>query len=249
MISLSISGGVPGIVVKKDSTRPQADKKTSMLLEMQPQESSSDKEKTSSESEFVDWEISNIQSGQFIFDPIGKNKKESKESKPGKDSLRGRLGLPQVIAALSSGVKIKKSVSDKKKTERERAGEQAKEDWSSNKQIRKIFQHFCKENHFCSIKNTLFDDKEKAKETMSLNKWMVFCKEFEIVAELLHLKQQEQVQKALDTVASPTHERSAIGRTKEVEKTLVGVYKKAITRDHTKMEWAQFITALQFLAF
>lgn len=47
-----------------------------------------------------------------------------------------------------------------------------------------LFAHFCKENNLTSIKSTLFEDKPKAIEEMNLNKWMVFCKEFDILEKL-----------------------------------------------------------------
>ncbi len=47
-----------------------------------------------------------------------------------------------------------------------------------------LFAHFCKENNLTSMKSTLFEDKQKVMEEMSLNKWMVFCKEFDILERM-----------------------------------------------------------------
>jgi hypothetical protein len=52
------------------------------------------------------------------------------------------------------------------------------------KAVKMLFAHFCKENNLTSMKSTLFEDKQKVMEEMSLNKWMVFCKEFDILERM-----------------------------------------------------------------
>lgn len=65
---------------------------------------------------------------------------------------------------------------------------------------------------------------------------------------MISIKKQKRAQDASDKIKPSNGQKSVIGITKEVEKTLVDIYKKAITRDHTKMEWLHFIDALQMIA-
>ena len=60
------------------------------------------------------------------------------------------------------------------------------------KPLHGVFSHFCKDNNLSSIKSTLFDEKPKAMEEMNLNKWMVFCKEFDIIDKLYALRTQDK---------------------------------------------------------
>ena len=65
---------------------------------------------------------------------------------------------------------------------------------------------------------------------------------------MISIKKQKRAQNASGKMKSSNGQKSVVRITKEVEKTLVDIYKKAITRDHTKMEWLHFIDALQMIA-
>lgn len=52
-----------------------------------------------------------------------------------------------------------------------------------NRHLRYLFHEFCKQSYLGGI-NATFDQISASAEKMSLNKWMVFCKEFDLTKKL-----------------------------------------------------------------
>ena len=75
-----------------------------------------------------------------------------------------------------SSLKVSRTLGSHKKEIQVKTRDELPGQLASLKPLNKVFSHFCKENNFTSFKSTLFEDKPKLMEEMSLNKWMVFCK-------------------------------------------------------------------------
>ena len=52
-----------------------------------------------------------------------------------------------------------------------------------NKHLRYLFHEFCKQSYVGGV-NATFDQMAKSADMMTLNKWMVFCKEFDLTKKL-----------------------------------------------------------------
>lgn len=74
------------------------------------------------------------------------------------------------------------------------------------------------------MKSTLFEDKKKVMGEMSLNKWMVFCKEFEVIDKLC-LKNVEEINKGDKTEEYLQKEQKKVKALKKAETTLINVFK------------------------
>ena len=74
------------------------------------------------------------------------------------------------------------------------------------------------------MKSTLFEDKQKVMGEMSLNKWMVFCQEFEVIDKLC-LKNVEEINKGEKTEEYLQKEQKKVKALKKAETTLINVFK------------------------
>ncbi len=70
------------------------------------------------------------------------------------------------------------------------------------KPVKIVFSHFCKENNLTAYKSTLFEDKPKYMEEMTLHKWLVFCKEFDIFDKLCRMEIDKKHKGSIDMSSS-----------------------------------------------
>ena len=88
-----------------------------------------------------------------------------------------------------------------------------------------VFVHFCKDNNLSAIKSTLFEDKPKVMEEMNLHKWMVFCKEFQIIDKLYQLRTQDKSVILSENKCSMEAQQIKVRTLKDVEKKLIDIFR------------------------
>ena len=96
------------------------------------------------------------------------NKEDSYSSKQAsamKAKTEGRSELPQIKNKYNSN------------------SSQVKESLGDNRHIKYLFHEFCKQSYVGGV-NATFDQIAGSAEKMTLNKWMVFCREFDLTQKL-----------------------------------------------------------------